>query len=35
VREGMERAVDLDVPLDVDIEIGPNWYDLEKVDRHA
>ena len=28
VREGMERAVELDVPLDVDIEIGPNWYDL-------
>jgi DNA polymerase-1 len=35
VREGMERAVALDVPLDVDIEIGPNWYDLAKVDRHA
>jgi DNA polymerase-1 len=35
VRQGMERAVELDVPLDVDIEIGPNWYDLEKVDRHA
>jgi DNA polymerase-1 len=35
VREGMERAVDLDVPLDVDIEIGSNWYDLAKVDRHA
>jgi DNA polymerase-1 len=35
VREGMEQAVELDVPLDVDIEIGPNWYDLAKVDRHA
>jgi DNA polymerase-1 len=35
VREGMERAVVLDVPLDVDIEIGPNWYDLAKVNRHA
>lgn len=35
VRTGMEQAVNLDVPLDVDIEIGPNWYDLSKVDRHA
>jgi DNA polymerase-1 len=31
VREGMERAVELDVPLDVDIEIGPNWYDLSAI----
>jgi DNA polymerase I-like protein with 3'-5' exonuclease and polymerase domains len=31
----MEHAVELDVPLDVDIEIGPNWYDLVKVDCHA
>ena len=35
VREGMERAVDLKALLEVDIEIGPNWYDLEKVDRNA
>jgi DNA polymerase-1 len=35
VREGMEHAVELDVPLDVDIEIGPNWYDLKKVDGDA
>ncbi|MGD0622056.1 MAG: DNA polymerase I [Thermacetogeniaceae bacterium] len=35
VREGMERAVELDVPLDVDIEIGPNWYDLRRVNGNA
>jgi len=31
----MERAVELDVPLDVDIEIGPNWYDLRRVNGNA
>lgn len=35
VRSGMEQAVKMDVPLDVDIKIGPNWYDLAKVDRDA
>ncbi|MGD0153697.1 MAG: DNA polymerase I [Thermacetogeniaceae bacterium] len=35
VRTGMEQAVKLDVPLDVDIKTGPNWYDLAKVDRDA
>jgi DNA polymerase-1 len=31
VREVMESAFDLDVPLQVDIEAGPNWYDMEHV----
>lgn len=35
VRTGMEQAVTLDVPLNVDIEIGPNWYDLTKVEQDA
>lgn len=29
VRDIMESAYPLDVPLRVDVEIGPNWYDLE------
>jgi DNA polymerase-1 len=28
--EVMENAYQLDVPLRVDVEVGPNWYDLEK-----
>ncbi|MEZ4731918.1 MAG: DNA polymerase I [Caldilineaceae bacterium] len=28
--EVMENAYQLDVPLKVDVEVGPNWYDLEK-----
>ncbi|MFZ4660531.1 MAG: DNA polymerase I [Caldilineaceae bacterium] len=28
--EVMENAYELDVPLKVDVEVGPNWYDLEK-----
>lgn len=35
VRDAMEQAVQMDVPLLVDIKIGPNWYDLAKVDRDA
>lgn len=35
VRTGMEQAVQLNVPLDVEIKIGPNWYDLEKVKSDA
>lgn len=27
----MESAYTLDVPLKVDVEVGPNWYDLEKI----
>ena len=33
VREVMESAFELDVPLLVDIEAGPNWYDLEQMPR--
>lgn len=29
VRDVMSSAYPLDVPLKVDVEIGPNWYDLE------
>ena len=32
VREAMENAYSLVVPLKVDVEIGPNWYDMEKVE---
>ncbi|MEZ4863964.1 MAG: DNA polymerase I [Caldilineaceae bacterium] len=28
----MENAYHLDVPLKVEVEVGPNWYDLEKVE---
>lgn len=28
--EVMENAYQLDVPLKVDVEVGPNWYDLEQ-----
>jgi len=28
VRETMENAYRLDVPLKVDVEVGPNWRDL-------
>ncbi len=31
VREVMEGAYDLDVPLKVDVEIGPNWLDMETI----
>jgi DNA polymerase-1 len=31
VREVMESAYDLDVPLKVDAEIGPNWYEMGEV----
>ncbi len=31
VREYMENALQLDVPLVVDLKIGPNWYDVRKV----
>ncbi len=29
VREEMESAYTLNVPLQVDIEVGPNWYDMD------
>ncbi len=31
VRDAMENAYTLVVPLKVDIEIGPNWYEMEKI----
>lgn len=31
VREYMENALHLDVPLVVDLKLGPNWYDVRKV----
>ena len=31
VREVMESAFELDVPLQVDIEAGPNWYEMEQL----
>lgn len=32
VKKAMENVMDLAVPLVVDIEAGPNWLDLEKVE---
>ncbi len=32
VKEEMEHALDLDVPLVVDVSIGPNWLDIEDVE---
>lgn len=34
VRDGMENVVKLDVPLEVEIEIGPNWYDLVSLEEY-
>lgn len=34
IREGMEQVVALRVPLEVEIKIGPNWYDLVKVEEY-
>jgi DNA polymerase-1 len=31
VRECMENAIDLNVPLIVDLKAGPNWYDVKKI----
>lgn len=31
VKEYMENALQLNVPLVVDLKIGPNWYDVRKV----
>lgn len=33
VRQTMEQAFSLDVPLRVDVEWGYNWYDLEEIPR--
>jgi DNA polymerase-1 len=32
VKSEMESAMDLNVPLAVDLAVGPNWYDLERVE---
>jgi DNA polymerase I len=32
VKEEMEHALDLSVPIGVDISVGPNWLDVEPVD---
>ncbi|MGB9859645.1 MAG: DNA polymerase, partial [Moorellaceae bacterium] len=29
VKEAMEQAIPLDIPLRVDLKYGPNWYDLK------
>ena len=31
VRKEMESAFDLNVPLRVDVDAGPNWYDMEEL----
>lgn len=35
VRETMEQAVELSVPLEVEVKAGPDWYDMEPVERAA
>jgi len=32
VKEIMEGVIDLKVPLEVDIEAGVNWFDMEEVE---
>jgi len=31
VKDCMENAVTLDVPLRVDMKVGPNWYDVKRI----
>jgi DNA polymerase I len=33
IREKMEKALHLAVPLIVDLKIGPNWSDMEKTEE--
>jgi DNA polymerase I len=35
VREHMEHAADLSVPLEVTLKSGRNWYDVEPIDEEA
>lgn len=32
IKEIMENALPLDVPVEVDVEIGPNWLEMEKME---
>ena len=32
VKEKMENALPLGVPLTVDVKAGKNWYEMEKID---
>ncbi|HEX3033261.1 MAG TPA: DNA polymerase, partial [Bacillota bacterium] len=31
LKENMEQAMELTVPLVVDLKAGPNWYDVQKM----
>ncbi|MCX5680164.1 MAG: DNA polymerase I [Candidatus Omnitrophica bacterium] len=31
IKEGMEKVIELKVPIEAHIEMGPNWLDMEKV----
>jgi len=33
VRQEMEGAMDLKVPMKVSVKVGPNWLEMEKVDQ--
>ena len=33
VRVKMQEAIKLDVPLTVDVKVGPNWAEMKKIDR--
>lgn len=33
VRDTMENVMSLKVPLEVDVKVGPNWYDMVTVER--
>ena len=35
VREQMERAIELTVPLEVTLKAGRNWYDVEAIDAES
>jgi DNA polymerase I len=35
VRDTMEEAYELKAALKVDVEAGPNWYELEPVERQV
>jgi DNA polymerase I len=31
VKETMEHAYPMAIPLEVDLKVGPNWYELNKI----